>query len=205
MIYLHVHSNHSLLEGTATIRQLVARAVEYGMNTLALTDTDGLYGAIPFYEAAKAAGVRPIVGVWLDPCVLLAKDREGYAQLCHVVTAVRLGEVKKEDLASWPFSFDDTHLFVMSGDRGVLRSLQKRGLAPLAAVEHRGGFAFAVSCGRPGSLGAGQGFAGGGGPSGVFSRGRALLHPPHACGDSEECHGGYPCAGRCGVSGCVFP
>jgi len=91
MIHLQVHSNHSLLRGTATPRQLLAKAVEHGMCALALTDTDGLYGAIPFYEAARAAGVKPILGARLGPCVVLAKDREGYAQLCELVTAWHLG------------------------------------------------------------------------------------------------------------------
>ena len=62
MTHLHVHSNHSMLEGVASPRQLVARAVEHGMKSLALTDTAGLYAAIPFYQMAREAGIKPIIG-----------------------------------------------------------------------------------------------------------------------------------------------
>ena len=62
MIPLHVHSHYSLCEGLASPRQLVARAVEHGMKALALTDTGGLYGTVSFYQAARDAGVRPLLG-----------------------------------------------------------------------------------------------------------------------------------------------
>jgi DNA polymerase III alpha subunit len=76
-----------MLEGTAPVEGLVERAAAYGLPALALTDTGGLYGAVPFYQAARAAGIKPIIGVNLDRAVLLARDREGYAQLCRLVTA----------------------------------------------------------------------------------------------------------------------
>ncbi len=87
MVHLHVHSHYSLLEGVAHIRGLVARAVEYGMKSLALTDTGGLYAAIPFYQTAKAAGINPILGVKLGETIFLARNREGYAELCKLITA----------------------------------------------------------------------------------------------------------------------
>ena len=89
-VHLHVHSNRSLLEGTATLRQLVGRAVEHGLHTLALTDTAGLYGALPFYQAAREAGIKPILGATLDGMVLLARDRQGYTHLCELLTAYHL-------------------------------------------------------------------------------------------------------------------
>src|SRR5437667_10030964 len=63
MVHLHVHSNYSLLGGGSTVQALVERARATGMTALALTDHDGLYGAVRFYQAATAAGVRPILGV----------------------------------------------------------------------------------------------------------------------------------------------
>jgi DNA-directed DNA polymerase III PolC len=137
MVHLHVHSHHSLLEGAAGIRQLVGRAVEYGMKALALTDTGGLYGAIPFYKAARAAGVRPVIGVQLGDGVWLARDREGYAQLCEIITSVQLGKVRKEQLGEWPFPFGGEHLFVLTADRATLRALRAHGVEPLAAITHR--------------------------------------------------------------------
>ena len=57
---LHLHSNWSLLEGASTIQEYVAAAAGMGMGALALTDTNALYGAVPFYKAAKAARLSPL-------------------------------------------------------------------------------------------------------------------------------------------------
>ena len=138
---LEVHSCYSMLAGTAWPRQLVARAVEYGLRTLALTDTDGLYGALPFYTAARDAGIKPILGARLGPCLVLARDRTGYAHLCETITAVRLGRVDAARLDTWPFDFGAEHLFLISDDAALLRGLAAKGLAPLAAIVHYGGAA----------------------------------------------------------------
>ena len=61
--HLNCHSHYSLLAGANSIEELVHTASRLGMNALALTDINGLYGAIPFYRAAKEAGVQPILGV----------------------------------------------------------------------------------------------------------------------------------------------
>jgi len=62
-VHLHVHSHYSLLDGGSTIKALVGQAKALGMNALALTDHGNLYGAIDFYEACKAADVKPIIGI----------------------------------------------------------------------------------------------------------------------------------------------
>ena len=62
-VHLHTHSHYSLLDGLATPAALAARAKELGMEALALTDHGNLYGAVEFYKAAKAAGLKPILGV----------------------------------------------------------------------------------------------------------------------------------------------
>src|SRR5215207_9019861 len=61
-VELHCHSSFSLLDATATPAQLVARAGDLGMDALALTDHDALYGAVPFITAAHARGIHPILG-----------------------------------------------------------------------------------------------------------------------------------------------
>ncbi|MEW6216412.1 MAG: PHP domain-containing protein, partial [Candidatus Bipolaricaulota bacterium] len=61
-VHLHAHSEYSLLDGMGRVRDLVARAAELGMPALALTDHGNLSGAIKFYRAARAAGVKPILG-----------------------------------------------------------------------------------------------------------------------------------------------
>jgi len=101
----------------ASPEEIVAAAVEQKMPAVALTDTDGLYAAVRFYQAAKKAGIKPIVGVVLDfewsqdrrqiprfarndgnkpsaTLVLLAADMEGYSNLCQLVTLRHLGTTK---------------------------------------------------------------------------------------------------------------
>lgn len=136
---LEVHSCYSMLSGTAWPRQLVARAVEYDLKTLALTDTHGLYGAIDFYTAARAAGIKPILGARLGPCILLARDRQGYSHLCEIITQIRLGELDATQLDQWPFDFDASHLFILCDDMDLLARLRQRGVAPFAAIAHHGG------------------------------------------------------------------
>jgi error-prone DNA polymerase len=60
--HLQVHSHYSLMRGTAGLEALCAAAVERGFDALALTDTDGLYGAVRFFDVAREAGLRPILG-----------------------------------------------------------------------------------------------------------------------------------------------
>ncbi len=106
--HLHTHSHYSLLDGLAKVPDLVNRAKELGMDALALTDHGVMYGAIEFYKAAKAAGIKPIIGeeFYLAAgsytsknretdykryhIVLLAKDNEGYRNLIRLTTEAHL-------------------------------------------------------------------------------------------------------------------
>jgi DNA polymerase III subunit alpha len=65
-VHLHCHSHYSFLRGVASPEEIIAAAVEQKMPAVALTDTNGLYAAVPFYQAAKKMGVKAIVGVTLD-------------------------------------------------------------------------------------------------------------------------------------------
>ncbi len=104
-IPLNVHSQFSILDSTASVQALAEKAKSHGIDTLALTDQGNLYGAVDFFKACKAAGVRPIIGceIWVAPghrsekkkipgsppgypLVLLAKDREGYRNLCKLTS-----------------------------------------------------------------------------------------------------------------------
>ena len=62
-VHLHVHSHYSLLDGCAQVDALVEGAKAAGMDALALTDHGNLFGAMEFYQAATAAGVKPILGM----------------------------------------------------------------------------------------------------------------------------------------------
>ena len=98
-IELHAHSSHSLLNGVPFPADLAAQAAACGMPALALTDHDGLYGAVPFIRAAEAVGIKPILGAEmtltdLTHLVLLAETAQGYANLSHLITLAHRGQPK---------------------------------------------------------------------------------------------------------------
>ena len=61
-VHLHVHSEYSLLDGACRLRQLVQHVKELGQTAVAVTDHGNLYAAVAFHDAAKEAGIRPIIG-----------------------------------------------------------------------------------------------------------------------------------------------
>src|SRR5271167_690456 len=65
-VHLHCHSHYSFLRGVNPPEEIIAAAVEQKMPAVALTDINGMYAAVPFYQAARAAGINPIVGVALE-------------------------------------------------------------------------------------------------------------------------------------------
>jgi error-prone DNA polymerase len=91
MVHLHVHSDFSPMRGVSSIPALIEAVHAQDSTAVALTDTNGLYGAIRFVEEARQAGLRPILGAELvtdrHRAVLLAKTPEGYANLCRVLSA----------------------------------------------------------------------------------------------------------------------
>jgi len=96
---LAVRSHFSFLEGSASPRDLVEVAARLEIGSLGLCDRNGLYGAVGFIEAARKAGIRPVVGVELDlvdagRIRLLARGRRGYRQLCRAISAAQLAGVK---------------------------------------------------------------------------------------------------------------
>ena len=68
-VHLHCHSHYSFLRGIASPDEIIAAAVEQKMPAVALTDTNGMYAAVPFYKKAQDAGIKPIVGVALDVAI----------------------------------------------------------------------------------------------------------------------------------------
>ena len=103
-VHLHVHSEFSLLDGANRIKDLPVRAKELGMNAMAITDHGVMFGAIDFYKACQANGIKPIIGceVYVAPrtrmdkdpnidskynhLILLAKNNEGYKNLAKLVS-----------------------------------------------------------------------------------------------------------------------
>ncbi len=86
-VHLHAHSEYSLLDGMGRVRDLVARAAELGMPALALTDHGNLSGAIKFYRAARAAGVKPILGceIYVAPDSRRSRDPKTSRSPYHLV------------------------------------------------------------------------------------------------------------------------
>ena len=94
-IELHAHSNFSFLEGASHIDEMVMRARELGYDTLALTDHDGLHGAMEFAQCARAWGLRPITGAEVTLAsgyhlTLLCENQRGYANLCRLLSHAHL-------------------------------------------------------------------------------------------------------------------
>ena len=127
-VHLHVASGYSLQHGASHPEVLVERAVEQEMDTLALTDRDGTYGAIRFVRACQSAGVRPVLGVDLalaDPAddrpgiaartpvrggahrdlrlprvTFLAAGKQGWAAICRLISATHLSGERGEPVCS---------------------------------------------------------------------------------------------------------
>ena len=103
--HLHTHTEYSLLDGAARIKDLIARVKELGMDSVAVTDHGAMYGVVDFYKEAKAQGIHPVIGceVYMAPrsrfdkvyeldakyshLILLAENDTGYHNLIKIVSA----------------------------------------------------------------------------------------------------------------------
>ena len=118
MVHLHLHSQYSMQDGLCNLDNLIKKAIKFNMKAMALTDHDGLYGAIQFYKKAKKAGVKPILGCEIrvknnqksNQCwhlILLVKDKKGYSNLCQMITEAYLSNpgpipaIEKNSLAKY--------------------------------------------------------------------------------------------------------
>ncbi len=120
-VELHCHSNYSFLDGASDVEELVTAAAERGMDSLALTDTNGLYGAVRFWNAAKDAGIRPIYGAEIQTLdfghlVLIARDRIGWRSLCRTISAAQLAGEKTKPRATLALIAENAEgLFALTG------------------------------------------------------------------------------------------
>src|SRR5262249_16010108 len=154
-VHLDCHSHYSFLRAVPSPDEIIAAAIEASMPAVALTDTNGMYAAIPFYQAALARGIKPIIGVKLEmqwrvtngewreqrkekavssAIILLAENAEGYRNLCRLVTLRQLGSVapspKTDDVENEgrPLSLEE--LAEHSGGIIALASLTKNKKGP---------------------------------------------------------------------------
>jgi len=141
---LWCRSNFSFLDGASHPDELVEQAHALGIETLALTDRDGVHGMVRAHVKAKELGVRLIVGseVTVDDvtgaaalpstCVLLATNRVGYANLCRLITAGRLRRPKGESRVTWPEVCERAEglIALWGGERSLLvRDAEPRAVA----------------------------------------------------------------------------
>jgi len=106
-VHLHLHTDYSLLDGACDVDKLVKRVKELGMPAVAMTDHGNVFGAVNFYNAAKAADVKPIIGCELYICkkedhrsapegdtynhlLVLAENEEGYRNLVKITSEASL-------------------------------------------------------------------------------------------------------------------
>jgi DNA polymerase III subunit alpha len=146
---LRILSSFTMLEGAMEPKTIAERAVKLGFPAAALTDRNGLYGAMPFTDACFAKGVQPIIGAMLavarprdiggeagiDWLVLLAKDEQGYANLCKLVSAAHLERPVSEQ-PHVPFEklegLNEGLVALTAGAEGALARLLAQGQADKA-------------------------------------------------------------------------
>lgn len=107
-VHLHLHTHYSLLDGLSKIPEVIDKAIEFGMDAIAITDHGTMYGAIEFYKTAKKKGIKPIIGceIYIAPrshldktpkidqanyhLILLAKNEKGYKNLIKLVSIAHM-------------------------------------------------------------------------------------------------------------------
>ena len=140
MLPLHIHSNYSLLEGVITLDEIIEKAISYNLPAITLTDTNGMYGLISFYKKAKENGIKPILGTYIDEptketplsfirrgaggevtyAIFLAKNFDGYSDICRIITARRL----KEDFSLFKLLQNEfPNLFILTNSIELLENI----------------------------------------------------------------------------------
>jgi error-prone DNA polymerase len=136
--HLHTRSWFSFLAGGSSPRDLVHQAATLGMKSLALTDTNGLYGIVRFQKACRAAGIHPVIGtealVEGSPLVLLARNQQGYQNLCLLLTQAHLKKADEAPAVSLQtLRVHATNLCCLTGGRTGLLWQQVAGRRSTAA------------------------------------------------------------------------
>jgi len=133
--HLHVHTPYSFLDGASGINDIVSRAAELGMSSLAITDHNNLSATIQFIKQAKKYGIKPIIGSEITMkggyhLTVLCRNKEGYRNLCNILTQSHLNNPRKSPQVD--LNTLETHksgLIILSGCR--------RGLIPTLIFQKR--------------------------------------------------------------------
>ena len=156
-VHLRLHSEYSIVDGTIRVADAVAAAANDGMPALALTDLSNMFGLVKFYQAARSAGVKPLIGcdVWITHeserdqpwrLLLLASSHAGYLRLCDWLSRAYRGNQHRgraELRREW-FDEGTDGLIALSGARGgdvgqalVQGNLAAAGAAARTAVSYK--------------------------------------------------------------------
>ena len=130
MLSFHTHSNYSVLRGTIRIQELIAAAKKWSSPYVSLTDNNGMYGLIQFAKSAGEEGLKPILGALIDDpgdsslnAVFLARNNEGYSQLCKIITTRKLDEnFRLIDV----FNQNLVNLFIITSSMDLLKNIGNR-------------------------------------------------------------------------------
>jgi len=141
--HLHVHTEYSLLDGAARIKDVVARAKELGMDALAITDHGVMFGVIEFYREAKKNGIKPIIGceVYTAARGMLDKDPEKDRRQGHLVLLARTTEGLHNIMKIVSAGFTDGYYYKPRIDKDLLRK-HSEGIIALSGclageIQHR--------------------------------------------------------------------
>ena len=131
---LHCHSNFSLLDGGSHPEELIERAKALGLRGIAITDRDGLYGAVRFAQTARDSGVAAIIGTELtledeSHLILLAENKQGYANLSRLISRAHLDHERgKPHTAYETLAHTSKGLIALSGcEKGAIPQALARG------------------------------------------------------------------------------
>ena len=134
--HLHVHTEYSLLDGSAKIKELVERVKELGMNSIAITDHGAMYGVIDFYKAAKEIGIKPIIGceVYVANGSRLEKNNKNAYQYTHLVLLAENNEGYQNLIKLVSYGFIDGFYYKPRVDKELLKKYHKGLIASSACL-----------------------------------------------------------------------
>ena len=132
--HLHVHTEYSLLDGACRIEELVNRAKELGMTSLAITDHGAMYGVVEFFKKAKKAGIKPILGfeAYVSPRGMMDKDTQKDKSQFHLVLLAENYEGYKNIIKLCSIGFVDGYYYKPRIDHEAMRRYSK-GIIALSA------------------------------------------------------------------------
>jgi DNA polymerase-3 subunit alpha len=132
-VHLQVKTAYSLLTSSCKIEDLVQRAAQFGFSSLAITDDNNMYGAIPFYKACTTRGIKPIIGLTVSiykdetqqeyyPLILLAQNNKGYQNLLKISSTAQTMN-RQAILKKWLEAYKEGIIAITPGRTGEIERL----------------------------------------------------------------------------------